>query len=194
MVLRDYSICARQHKLTHSQKADYFVNVLDGPARTFFFNNARNDMTFADMANMMLREYNSDARQLHVQGRLEGLRWQEFMLEHDITNPSDGLTNIINVIEELTPHCQPQFRSDSLKIAYFRKAVIGLEWFKGPISSIISSRCTFNSFFTALRESIQLENEIRLSSNSIDSKLLSEKVATHYCSDNFSIHTVGCKN
>lgn len=54
MTLRDYKICARQHRLTESQKADYFVNILDGPARTFFFNNASELMPFEEMAEVMI--------------------------------------------------------------------------------------------------------------------------------------------
>lgn len=81
MTLRDYNVCARQHRLSARQKAEFFINVLSSPARTFFFNNARNDMTFEEMANMMVREYNSDARQLHVQEMLETLRLDKHMSE-----------------------------------------------------------------------------------------------------------------
>lgn len=34
LTIRDYTFCARQHRLTPSQKADYFVNIFDGLART----------------------------------------------------------------------------------------------------------------------------------------------------------------
>lgn len=50
MTLRDCNICARQHRIMKSQKADYFVNILDGPARTYFFNNASDLMPFDVMA------------------------------------------------------------------------------------------------------------------------------------------------
>ena len=180
LALRDYAVCARQHKLSRTQLAEYFVNILDGPARTFFFNNAQEGMSFEDMGNMMLREYNSDARQLHVQGILEGLRLKKLMEENGITNISEALTKIINLIEELTPQCQPQFRSDANKISYLRKAVLSYEWAKGPISNIITARYTFNSFVTALRESIQLNNEINLVSHSPESTHLSLAENTHY--------------
>ena len=64
MTLRDYNVCSRQHRLSTKQKADFFINVLSGPARTFFFNNARDNMSFEEMARMMTGEYNSDSRQL----------------------------------------------------------------------------------------------------------------------------------
>eukprot|EP00171_Calliarthron_tuberculosum_P022446 IDg22446t1 len=39
LLLRDYETCARQHRLSESQKSDYLINVLEGPARTFLLNN-----------------------------------------------------------------------------------------------------------------------------------------------------------
>ena len=79
MTLRDYNVCARQHRLNARQKADFFINILAGPARTFFFNNARDDMGFDEMAPMMSGEYNSDSRQFQVQGMLETLRLDKHM-------------------------------------------------------------------------------------------------------------------
>ena len=180
LVIRDYLVCAQQHKLSEAQRAEYFVNIFEGPARTFFLNNAQNGMAFEQLANMMIREYNSDARQLHVQGILEGLRLRKFMVEHEITNVSEGLTKLINIIEELTPQCQPEFRTNAHKISFLRKAVLGYEWAKGPISNIITSRYTFNAFVTALRESIQLENEINLVSRPSAQTLLPATEDTHY--------------
>ena len=94
LFLRDYNVCTRQHKLSPTQQADYFVNILEGPARTFFFNHARSDMNFQEMAAMMIREYNSDARQLQVQGTLELLRLDKFMSKHGITDVSEGLLRL----------------------------------------------------------------------------------------------------
>lgn len=53
LMLREYNFCARQHRLSPSQKADYFFIALDGPARTFIFNNARDDMSFQEMTKLM---------------------------------------------------------------------------------------------------------------------------------------------
>ena len=46
LVIRDYLICAQQHKLSQAQRAEYFVNIFEGPARTFYLKNAQNGMTF----------------------------------------------------------------------------------------------------------------------------------------------------
>ena len=164
--IRDYNVCARQHNLTTKQKADFFINVLADPARTFFFNNADDNMIFDEMARMMIREYNSDARQLQVQGRLDTLRLDKCMAEHQITSHSEGLTKIVDLIERLTPQCQPQFRSGANKISYLRKAVLGFNWAMVPIGNIITAKYSFNSFVTALREHLQVENEVSLSNSS----------------------------
>ena len=67
---------------------------------------------------MTIRKYNSHARQLHVQGILEGPRLRKFMVEHEITNVFEGLTKLINVIEEPIPECQHEFRSNAHKITF----------------------------------------------------------------------------
>ena len=77
------------------------------------------------MAEMMLKECNSDARQLQVQGTLEILRLDKYMTKHEITDISEGLTKIVKHIEYLKPQRQPQIRSYSNKIVYLRKAVLG---------------------------------------------------------------------
>ena len=56
LVLKDYNVCARQHKLSRAQMADYLINVLDGSARTFFFNNVQDDMAFAKTTSLMVCE------------------------------------------------------------------------------------------------------------------------------------------
>lgn len=66
LTLRDYNVCARQHNPTLNQKAYFFVNVLAHPARPFFFNHARDDMSFDEMAQLIIDEYNSNSRQLRV--------------------------------------------------------------------------------------------------------------------------------
>ena len=164
MTLRDFNVCVRQHRLSDRQKADLFINVLAGPARKFFFNNATDTMNFEEMAKMMVLEYNSYARQLQVQGRLETLRLERHMSEQDVSSPSEGLTQIIDNLERLTPQCQPHFRSDANKINYIRKAVMRFSWAMTPIGNIITAKYMFNGFATALREHLQFESEVKMSS------------------------------
>ena len=86
MFIRDYKICSRQYQLSNQQRTDYFVNILEGPARTFFFHNAEDSMSSEEMMSMMLKEYNSDARQQQIKGTLDTLRLSTFMSEHEISS------------------------------------------------------------------------------------------------------------
>ena len=131
-------------------------------ARTFFFNNARDYMSFEEMGRMMTGKYTSDSRQLQVQGMLETLRLDKHMSEHEVSSSSEGLTQIIDLIERLTPQCQPQFRSDANKINYLRKAIMGFSWAMVPIGNIITANYSFNGFVTALRGHLQPENEVKM--------------------------------
>ena len=70
-LLRDYENCGRQLKLNATQMADYFVKVLKEPARSFFYDNVQHGMTYGDIANMMQKEFNSDARQLNTLQELD---------------------------------------------------------------------------------------------------------------------------
>lgn len=76
---RDYTVCALQHRLTASQKAEYFVKILDGLARTFFFNNASEDLSYDNIEKLMLDEYNRNARQLQNYSMLRGRRLERLI-------------------------------------------------------------------------------------------------------------------
>lgn len=90
-------------QLVPETKSDFFVNVLADHAWNFFFYNARDEMTFDEMAAMMIKEYNSDARQLQVRSTLENLRLDKYMAEHEISTQSEGLTRLVELIERLAP-------------------------------------------------------------------------------------------
>lgn len=78
-------------------------------------------MNFDQMARILIEEY-SDARQLQVQRILENLTMDKLMVEQEINVCSAGRNKTIDLIERLTPQCQPHFRSDANKIIYLRKA------------------------------------------------------------------------
>ena len=95
-----YGICARQYRLSPSQKADSFMHVFDGSARKFFFENTNEQMSYKGT-----------------------LRLRSFVAEKEIDDISDGLTKIVEHINELVPQCPLDSRSDAHEIDYLRKAV-----------------------------------------------------------------------
>ena len=94
-LLRDYEACAHQHRLTPAQKAEYFMNVLEGPARTYLLNKYAQGMAYEHVVQLMRREYDSDSRQLQVQSTLECLNLDTFMSTRSLNTHSDGLTKLV---------------------------------------------------------------------------------------------------
>ena len=162
--LRDYENCARQLKLTPTQLAEYFVNILAEPARTYFYNNVQFGMTYSDIAAMMREDCNSDSRQLMVQHELENLTLAKFMDENDISSTSVGQTKLIDRLHQMTPQCPPNFRDDAHKLNYLRSAVKGPPWAKNSVSNITTHKYEFNRFVTSLRERLQIEEEFSTAS------------------------------
>lgn len=115
----------------------------------------------------MINEYNRDARKHQIKGTLDTLRLGKFMAEHEISSPSTGLTRLVNHIEDLSPQSPPHARTEGNKIECLRKAVRGYKWSDAVVRSVVSSNYTFNGFVTALREDIQVENDISLLSTEI---------------------------
>lgn len=158
-----YAICSCQHRLSLSQKADFYVHVFEGSARKFFFENIEETMSYNEMAQVMLKEYVGDARQMHVKGTLETLPLRSFMKEKEIDDISEGLTKLAENINELSPQCPPDFRFDAHKIDYLRKAVTEFQdWSRIPIQNINSQSYSFNTFVTTLHESVQNLRQMQL--------------------------------
>ena len=144
-------------------------------------------MPFHIMVDVMTKEYVSDARQLQVKATLEMLRLRSFMQDEDISDVSSGLSKLVKHINELSPQCPPDLRSDAHKVDYLRRAVAEYQdWPRIPIANITSQRYSYNSFVTTLHESIQNLKQLRslLGSNESPSQtgILSEgrdNIATH---------------
>lgn len=78
-------------------------------------------------------------------------------------------------MDGLSPKCPPHFRTEAHKIRYLRSAVIGISRAKQPISDIGTSKYTFTSLITALKERLQLEEEIKNANKSLDIRLVEEE-------------------
>lgn len=126
------------------------------PLGKFFLHHTNDEISYDEKAQTMLQEYVSDACQLQVKGTLETLRPRTFMTDKNINDVSEGRTKIVEHINAMTPQCPPDFRSDTHKIDYLRRAVTEFQsWSRFPIQNIISQRQFFNRFVTTLHESIQ---------------------------------------
>lgn len=68
---------------------------------------------FRQMCEIMLKEYDNDARRLEVQARLDNLHLPSSMKEHYITDEVAALQKLCYLIDKLTPQAQPTFRKDA---------------------------------------------------------------------------------
>lgn len=157
-----YKIVSKQYNLDNFQMVDYFIHALGGPAKIFYINKSSSQMCFEDVEKLMKDEYNSDARQIQVKGQLDTLKLQKYMEENSIKDVSTGLTKIVELIENLVPQCQPDFRTESHKIHYLKQAVSEFsDWSLAPIQAITTHKYNFTAFKTALHEAYQNYSEIR---------------------------------
>ncbi len=132
-----------------------FINIFDGDARDFFYNNVEEHMNFDEMDEVMMYVYGSDARRIQVLRTLEQLHFQSFIASSEITCEADGLTKLTAYINKLTPQCQPDFRSEAHKTKYLRDALVSCSRARSPIENIVSMNYSYNQCITALHEKIQ---------------------------------------
>ncbi len=84
--------------------ATYFSVCLSDPAREFVLVNVKPGMTFEEIEELIVSEYNSTSRQLQVRRKLESLRIPSIIAEEGFTSKEVVLTEAINAIESLEPH------------------------------------------------------------------------------------------
>lgn len=151
-----YEICIRQYMLTERQRSEFFIHAFEGSARRFSLEKTSPTVPFGTMDDIMIAEYDSDARKIYVKATLELVRLRSFMRENGTQDVTDGLTKLVEHINELAPQCPMRFQKDASKTDYLRRAVAEFQdWAKIPISNINSQNLTVNSFATALHEFIQ---------------------------------------
>ena len=138
----------------------FFVNDLADPARDSFLTSCLRRMPFYQIVNVVRRHFNSDTRKQQLQFEIDSLFFFPFIRKHSITDPSVGLTRIMNHINALAPQLSAGLGDDNHKSRYLRRAVMGLDWAQQPIAQIASSRYTFIQLLTALQESLQLQEDL----------------------------------
>ena len=109
----------------------------------------------------MLNEYNSDARQNQVLRTLEMLRLKTIMEEKGLNDLMSGMTALVERIQEMTPQCHKDFRTDRHMVKNLQHAVAEYEFAAIPIQSIDSAQLDFRKFVTALFSALQTSELIK---------------------------------
>lgn len=104
------------------QKADYFIRVFSGSARDYVCDNYTTEMDYDQLVNVILTEYDSDARQLEAQSELELLTLDNIMEEDSVTTVNVGLDRLVTPVNQLT--------------RYLRSAVMNQKWAEPALSQI----------------------------------------------------------
>jgi len=128
VTLRDYRHASGLYKLDDDCMANNFALALEDPAKDFFLSTVQPGMSFEDISELMLAEYNSNSRQIQVRRMLDTMRIDTFMAEKGITSEQAALTDMISTIDSMVPQCPPAFRADANKISFLRQAIIKQPW------------------------------------------------------------------
>ena len=130
-------------RLTGDQMADFFMNTLAEPALSFFQDNVRKGMSYFDIRELMLRQFNNPSRQSQMKRELDMLRMSKIMREGNIQDPLKGLDKVIRRIGELTVQVHEDFRTDRHKIGYLTNSVAEFPWAMTPIQNIEDMEYSF---------------------------------------------------
>ncbi len=112
VTIRDYRLCAILCDLDEAAMAKNFSSCLSDPARSFFLSNVKHEMTFSEIEEFMIAEYNSNSRQIQVRKKLEAPDISSIMAEKGISFKHHALTDAINKIDILVSQCFPIFRAE----------------------------------------------------------------------------------
>jgi hypothetical protein len=141
-----------------NQRLHHLHNVLGGEAKRFYNKQVQeNYATFEEAVAVLEREYSSFPRQQRILTHLENLRVPPLLAKGK--TKSEALHQIWQEITRLGPQCPPSHRSDEIKVAMLRAAVIGNSWARDPVSRAATTPMTLHALYTQLEASIQIENE-----------------------------------
>ena len=106
--------------------------------------NVHENWDFRNMCDLLLRQYESDARQLSIQSELESTALEAVMVRENLTDLRRGLSRLIEIVEHLTPQCTPAFQLERNKISFLRSAVLLQPWAKPDISQVTVANYDFH--------------------------------------------------
>lgn len=109
LVVCDYNVCAQQHVLTPTEKADFSLNLFVEPVKKFFYLNANEFMMFDDMVYKMKKEYDSDARRQHLLNQIQNLKLRSHMEYKKIKDDHKRLMDLVNILHKLISQCSSEF-------------------------------------------------------------------------------------
>lgn len=131
------------------------MHVLDGSTRSYFIKKLAPTSTFSEIETVLLREYNSDDRQLKLQSQRKTRAASKNKIYEGNGNIRRYRSVIRNFLDYGGPHSTvpSKFRSDDHKVYYLRRAVSDYaEWSLVTIEPTSTRKCNFSALVTVIQE------------------------------------------
>lgn len=136
-------------------------NILTKDAQRFYIDRVKAYVTsFEQVVKMIDDEYNSPARKARVNNFLNSLRVNDY-IGNKVDSALD-LAKVFKLILKLSTQVPASPRGDTHRIEFLRRAVIGYDWSREPLSRFATDGITFQRLYRELEAAVQLEKESKV--------------------------------
>lgn len=165
----EYRQVANDYGLTEEQKFQYLHNILKKDAQRYYLTNVKDYAHSFDHAiNLIDEEYNSIVRQNRVKNYLNSLRITDFI--SSTTDEAAALSKVYKAILKLSRQVPLSHRGDAHRIEFLRRAVLGQDWARDPLSRIATNSLSFQALYGELDAAAQLDKESKLAAKITNSQ------------------------
>ena len=149
--ISNYLEVSKDYKLLPEQNRAYLHNVFKGEVKTIYRQIGGVDDSFEEAVQKMTAKYCGRIRQNRILKVVQSMRLNNVMKEKKLTVP-EGLAHVRDQITKLAPQCPEDHKSESSKVEYLCKAVIGAPWARPALSQVYSTNgdWTFEDLYTSL--------------------------------------------
>lgn len=156
-----YVQVCNDYSLTQNQRLLLMHNILSKDAQRFYLDRVRDyASTFEQAVNMIEMEYNSPVRQTRVKNYLSNLRVSK--LVNDGAEVSIALAKVYRQIINLSRQVPASHHGEAHRIEFLRRAVVGYDWSREPLSRVATHSLTFQQLYGELEAAVQLDKESKL--------------------------------
>lgn len=142
----EYEQISLDYNLTPPQKLQYMHNIVTKDAQRFYIDRVKAYAnTFEQAVRMIDEEYNSPVRQARVKNFLSSLRVHDYI--RDKIDAATALAKVYKLILKLSRQVPASHRGDAHRIEFLRRAVIGYNWSREPLSRVATNDLSFQELY-----------------------------------------------
>lgn len=109
---------------------------------------------------MIDEEYNYPVRQARVKNFLNSLRVHDYIA--DKVDAAMALAKVYKLILKLSRQVPASHRGDAHRIEFLRRAVIGYDWSREPLSRVATNGLTFQQLYGELEAAVHLDKDSKV--------------------------------